>query len=75
MIVNVVVGVTSVRYPSKKSATHTTTVPLYSDLAGMVTTNTGLKRVPVSMTELVVMSGKNPTAVPFTLQPMIASDK
>ena len=56
--------------PSKKSATHTTSVPLYSDMAGMVSVYT---RVPVSVIEPVVMSGNCPTDDPFTVHVTRAS--
>ncbi len=67
----VAAGVTSVGDPSKKIATHTTTVPLYCDSAGMVRVYT---MIPLSSIEPDLMSGSCPIGVPFTLQMMRASD-
>ena len=64
-------GVTSGGDPSRKKATHTTTVPLYCGSAGMVRVDTML---PFSFTEPGVMSGNCPTNEPFTLQTMSALD-
>ena len=68
--ISVTGGVLSGRDPLMKTATHSTTVPLYSDLAGMVSVYT---RLPFSLIEPAVMSGNCPTGDPFTLQTMIAS--
>ena len=67
--VTVAGGVDSGGVPSVKRARHTTTVPLYSDLAGMVSVYT---KAPFSSIEPVVMSGNCTSDDPFTLQPMIA---
>ena len=63
-------GVDSVGDPSVKNARHTTSVILYSDLAGMISKYT---LAPFSTLELVVMLGNSPTDDPFTLQPITAS--
>ena len=56
--------------PSLKTARHTTSVPLYSDLAGMDNVYT---TVPFSMINPVVMSGNALTGDnTFILQPIIA---
>ena len=68
--VTAAVGVDSVGDPSVKSARHATSVPLYSDLAGMVSVCT---KAPFSLIEPVVMSGNCTSDDPFTLQPMIPS--
>ena len=67
-MVSVTGGVLSGRDPLLKTASHTTSVPLYSDLAGMVSMNT---LAPFSLTELVVMLGNCSSDESFTLQPMI----
>ena len=67
----VAAGDTSGRDPSKKTATHSTTVPLYCGSAGMVRVYTVL---PSSLIEPDLMLGNRPTDDPFTLQTMIASD-
>ena len=67
----VAAGVTSVGVPSKKTATHSTTVPLYCGSAGTVSVCTIL---PFSLTEPDLMSGKSPDGEPFTLQKMRTSD-
>ena len=64
-------GDTSVGDPLRKTATHSTTVPLYCGSAGIVRVSTLL---PSSFTEPGLMSGNCPTDDPFTLQTMIASD-
>ena len=71
MICSVAGGVNSVGDPSKKTATHITAIPLYSDLAGMVSVYT---IVPFSEIKFDMMSGNTPDDDPFTSQPMIASD-
>ena len=53
--------------PSKKTATHSTTVPLYCGSAGMVRVST---MIPLSLTEPDLMSGNCPLGEPFTLQEM-----
>ena len=60
-------GDTSGRDPSKKTATHSTTVPLYCGSAGMVRV---LTIVPLSLTDPGLMSGNRPLGEPFTLQEM-----
>ena len=67
----VAAGVTSVGDPSKKTATHSTTVPLYCGSAGTVRVCTIL---PFSLTEPDLMSGKSLVGEPFTLQKMKALD-
>ena len=64
-------GVTSFGFPSKKTATHSTTVPLYCGWDGTVRVYTML---PLSLTKLDLMLGNSPTGDPFTLQVMKASD-
>ena len=71
MIVSVTGGVISVGDPSVKSATHSTSVPLDSDLAGMVRVDT---IAPFSVIALVLMPGNSPVSNPFTLQPMASAD-
>ena len=67
----VAAGVTSVGVtPSKKTATHTTSVPLYCGSAGTVRVYTIL---PLSFTEPELMSGKAPDGEPFTVQIMRTS--
>ncbi len=65
----VAAGVTSGRDPSRKKATHSTTVPLYCGSAGMVRVYTML---PLSLIEPDLMSGNCPfvSGKPFTLQVM-----
>ena len=63
-------GVSSDGDPSSNRATHTTSVPLYSRVAGIVSVFT---RVPLSLVEPVVISGNCPTHDPFILQLMKAS--
>ena len=58
-------GDTSGGDPSKKKATHSTTVPLYCGSAGMVRVDTML---PSSFTEPGLMSGNRPLGEPFTSQ-------
>ena len=70
-MVSIAGGVDSVGLPSIKIAMHTTTVPLYSDLAGMVSVYI---IAPFSLTEPDIMSENRPTVEPFTLHLMIASD-
>ena len=60
-------GDTSVGDPSKKTATHCTTVPLYCGSAGMVRVYT---MIPFSLTEPDLMLGNCATGKPFTLQEM-----
>ena len=67
----VAAGDTSVGDPSKKTATHTTTVPLYCGSAGMVRVST---IVPLSFTEPDLISGNCSSGKPFTLQMMEAPD-
>ena len=67
----VAAGDTSGRDPSRKTATHSTTVPLYCDSAGMVRVCTML---PSSFTEPDLMSGNCLTAKLFTLQVMKVPD-
>ena len=67
----VAAGDTSGRDPSRKTATHSTTVSLYCGSAGMVRV---LTMVPSSFKEPGLMSGNRPTGDPFTLQNMEASD-
>ena len=59
------------RDPLKKTATHSTTVPLYCGSAGMVRVYT---MVPSSFTDSDLMSGNRPAGEPFTLQLMKASN-
>ena len=66
----VAAGVTSVGDPSRKAATHSTTVPLYCSSAGMISVSTNL---PFSLTVVDLMSGNCLTGEPFTLQSTIAS--
>ena len=61
-------GDTSVGDPSKKIATHSTTVPLYCGWAGMVRVYTML---PFSLTKSVLISENCLTVKPFTLQEII----
>ena len=70
MMVSVTGGLTAGRDPLVKSASHITSVPLYFDLAGMVSVDT---RLPFSLVKPGVMSGNSPTGVLFTLQTMLAS--
>ena len=67
----VAAGVTSIGVPSKKTATHSTSVPLYCGSAGMVSVCTMLS---FSLTEPDLMSGKLLAGEPFTLQVMKALD-
>ena len=67
----VAAGDISVGDPSKKTATHSTTVPLYRGSAGMVRVCTLL---PLSLTEPDLMSGNCPIDKLFTLQVMRTSD-
>ena len=68
----VATGVTSVGVsPSRKTARHTTSVPLYCGSARMVSVCTML---PISLTEPDLMSGKSPDGEPFTVQRMRTSD-
>ena len=62
-------GDTSVGDPSMKTATHSTTVPLYCGSAGMVRVSTLL---PSSLMEPCLMSGNCPIGNPFTSQVMKA---
>ena len=71
IIINITGGVASVGDPSRKTATHITTVPLYSDLAGIVNVYTSI--FPLPEVEPVAMSGNCPIDDPFTVQQMIAS--
>ena len=71
-MVSVAGGVDSGGLPSLNIATHTTIVPLYSDLAGMVSVYIII--ASFSLTEPDIMSGNCPSGKPFTFQPMIASD-
>ena len=57
--------------PSRKTAAHTTPVPLYCGSAGMVSVYTML---PLSLTKPDLMSGKSPDGEPFTLQKIRTSD-
>lgn len=52
--------------PSSEDAKQTTSVSLYSDLAGMVSVS--VTTVPFSLIEPLMMSGKCLKEVPFTLQ-------
>ena len=56
--------------PFTKNASHTISVPLYSDLAGMVMVLTTL---PLSLIELITMSVNCPADEPFTTQRINAS--
>ena len=67
----VAAGVTSFGDPSKKTATHSTTVPLYCGSDGMVSVCTML---PLSLTEPDLMSGNCPTDKLFTFQVMRTSN-
>ena len=67
----VAAGVTSVGDPSKKTAQHSTTVPLYCGSAGTVRVCTIL---PFSLTEPDLMLGKSLDGEPFTVQKMVTSD-
>ena len=66
----VAAGVLSVGVPSKKTATHSTIVPLYRGSAGMVNVCTTL---PLSLTEPDLMSGSSPGDEPFTVHIMRTS--
>ena len=71
MMVSVTAGVSSMTGgdPSK-TARHTTSVPLCSEVAGMVSVFTTM---PLSLVEPVVISGNRPTGDPFTRQVMSVS--
>ena len=69
--VMVAAGVASVGDQSRKTATHTTSVPLYCGSAGTVRVCTML---PLSLTEPDPMSGKSLDGEPFTVQNMLTSN-
>ena len=69
-MVSVTGGVTACRDPLMKSASHVTSVPLYFDLAGIVSVDT---RLPFSLVKPGVMLGNSPTDDLFTIQAMVAS--
>ena len=56
--------------PFRKYASHTISVPSYSDMAGMVRV---LTKLPLSMVEPIVMSGNCPDGKPLTSQMINAS--
>ena len=64
-------GDTSGRDPFNRTATHSTTVPLYCGSAGMVRVYT---MIPFSFTKPGMMLENCPTDDPFTIQLMRASD-
>ena len=69
LTISVTAGAMSGR-DSAMNATHTTFVPLYFGVAGMISVFT---RVPLSLAEPVVISGNCPTGDSFICQLMKAS--
>ena len=71
-MISVAGGAVSVGDPPTKTGTHSITLPMYSDLVGIVSVcTTVLAFVGI---EPGLMSGNHPMGVPFTSQPTTAPD-